>query len=321
MKVTVVIPNYNYGPFIAETLHSVLKQTYQDFEVIVIDDGSKDQSCQIVEDLKLQFKGRLRLIRQKNQGVAVARNTGITAAQGEFIAFLDADDIWLESTLATTMKFLQDNSNYGMVYGNTEFFESKTGKILGRNHGEGSPKIPYTGKCVEKLFVRGNFIPLMTVLIRKSIFTYVGLFDPQFRVGEDLDLWMRIAGKYEIGYIPQVLTRVRRHGRSLTFHALAHAKVNILRSKKCLRLYPELSKVVSKEIMDKKNYWGYYNLGMCLILDGKQKRGRKWLLKALRIDKNPFQNKIVMYYILSFVPGITLINQGRELLRKIRKQY
>lgn len=318
-RVSVVIPNFNYGAYIGETLQSALNQTYSDFELIVVDDGSTDNSLEIIRRFEDHFKGRLRLLTQPNQGVAVARNTGIQVSRGEMIAFLDADDIWLETTLEKTLGYLEAHPDCAMVYGNTEFFDSASGRSLGTDHGPGA-KEPHAGNCLEPLFLDGNFIPLMTVLMRRSVFDDIGHFDTRFKVGEDLDLWMRVAGKYLIGYIPEVLTRVRRHGGNLTFQSLASDKANVLILKKCLRLYPELKATLPEEKIKQRYYQSYYGLGSSLVLSGKKRRGRQWLRKALRLNGGLTHNKIGMYFTLSYLPGITWVNACRRAWRSSRQQ-
>jgi len=319
--VSIIVPNYNYGRFISETLRSILRQTFTDYEVIVIDDGSTDNSRDVVDHMASDFGERLTYIYQNNQGVSAARNKGIKTARGQYIAFIDADDIWLIDTLGKLVNFLENNPNISMVYGNTEFFDSSTYKSLGFDHGNNSLKIPYTGKCIDQLFIRGNFIPIMTTLTRREVFNSIGFFDVRFRVGEDLDMWLRLTASYEIGYINEVLCRVRRHGNNLTFNYLEDIKVEIIRTRKVLRMNPRLKEFLGEDIITKKWYLAYYHLGMQLILKSDRKKGRRWLKKALKLNLNPFINKIYIYYCLSYLPFIGIIDKARQSWRCINSLF
>jgi glycosyltransferase involved in cell wall biosynthesis len=137
LKVSVIIPAYNAMNYLPETLKSVLRQTFTDFEILIIDDGSSDNLVQWVSQL---VDPRIKLISQNNQGVSVARNTGITHAQGEFIAFLDADDLWEATKLEKQLHTLEDNPAVGLVYTWTAFID-QSGKFTGillASHAEGN---------------------------------------------------------------------------------------------------------------------------------------------------------------------------------------
>ena len=320
-SVSVVIPNYNYGAYIEEALISVFNQTFQDFEVIVVDDGSNDNSRELLRSLETKYEGRLKVIFQKNSGPSVARNKGIEMSKGNYIAFLDADDFWVSERLSKTVNFLINYPNYAMVYAKSIFFENATGKLLEEDHGIGTAKTRQSGKCLEGLFIQGNFIATGTILIQRFVFEKVGFFDKNFRGGEDLDMWMRIAARYEIGYIPEILVRVRSHGRNITFQMLSQAKQEVLRTKKCLRDNPYLKSKIGEETIKRKVYNGYYNLGRELILSNQQNRGRIWLQKALKIDPKWTKNKIFIYYLFSFFPFIKVIKCLRAYWHSLRKGF
>ncbi|MBW4608850.1 MAG: glycosyltransferase [Hassallia sp. WJT32-NPBG1] len=205
-KVSVIIPAYNALAYLAETVDSVFKQTFSDWELLIVDDGSSDGTAAWARQIT---DSRVRLICQKNQGSSVARNTGITAAKGEYIALLDADDLWEPTKLEKQVRFLEENPSIGLVDTWTILINQK-GKSTGRiivSSAEGD---------VWKQLVQ--FKPVCccdsTPLIRRSCFDNVGLFNPDLPYLEDLDMWIRLAGRYEFAAIKEPLVRYRQHPQS-----------------------------------------------------------------------------------------------------------
>ncbi len=298
--VTVIIPNFNYADFIEETLRSVLNQTFQDFEAIVIDDGSTDQSLQVIKKIRDEFRGKLILIEQENKGVYAARNRAIKIARGRYISFLDADDIWEPETLEGLVTYLEANPNCMMAYANASFFYNDTRRELGHNIGPGSKKTPHTGRCADKLFLEGNFIPFMTTILRRQAFEQVGFFNETLKVGGDYDMFMRIACLYPIGYVDRLLCRVRRHNRNLSFKLLLQAVTQIRILKKALKFFSDHQFRIDEMAVRKRWAQIYYELGTALVLNAEPKRARLALRKSLSMNPSFFSNKIVFYMFLSF---------------------
>ena len=162
-KISVIMPAYNSGRFIGEAIESVIKQTYPDLELIVIDDDSRDSTRSIVEDLQKKFPEKIRYIRQENGGPSKARNAGINQARGEYIAFLDADDIWHAFRLQEGMAILEKDPQIALVHGNITGI-SESGKAIKYF----SRKIRFlSGQIFEHLFLRKADIATSTVLLRK----------------------------------------------------------------------------------------------------------------------------------------------------------
>lgn len=307
-KISVIIPTYNYGAFIADCLESVLRQSCQDFEVLLMDDGSRDSTPQVVESFRARFAGRLHAVRyEKNQGVYKVRNDAIRAARGRYIAFLDADDIWEPGALETLSDYLETHPHEMMVYANTQFFYDDTKKDAGLNFGRGSGKTPCTGRCAAELFLRGNFIPFMTTVLRREVFDTAGLFDEKLKVGGDYDLFMRIACLCPIGYVDQVLCRVRRHGRNLSFRGFLQAITQVRILKKALQFFSEHGLTLEARAVDQRWAQIYYELGVALALTGKPRRARFFLKRSLRLNRRIFSNKAVLYWLLSFTPFAGLL--------------
>jgi len=201
--VSVVIPVFNGERFLAETLDSVFAQDYPSFEVIVVDDGSVDGTA----DVARSFEG-VRYIHQDNQGQAVARNTGINAARGELLAFLDADDLWTPNKLSVQVGYLLDHPEIGFTLARQRIFLEP-----------GAERPPWLrDDLIEEDHV--GFFP-STLVSRKSVFETIGVYDPSYRIGESAD-WFARARDAGIrrAIVQEVLLHKRVHGVNLT-HNLA----------------------------------------------------------------------------------------------------
>ena len=201
----------------------------------------------------------------------------------------------------------------------TKYFDTNTRRVIGYGFGEKSDKKPYVGKCVDKLFIFGNFIPAMACLLRREAIEDIGLFNEKSKVGEDYEYWLRLTSKYSIGYVDKILCSVRRHEHNLTFKFLKQAYSNLLTIKNVLNCVPYLAELVGPKNVQKKMYSIYYRLGIYSILDGHRKRGRTLLGRAWRLNPNPFINKIWPYYSLSYFPWIKPIARVREGLRLVKR--
>ncbi|MCP6757347.1 MAG: glycosyltransferase family 2 protein [Fischerella sp. CENA71] len=200
-KVSVIIPAYNAMFFLPETLESVLQQTFTDFEVLIVNDGSSDHIVEWASDIA---DSRVKLISQENQRVSAARNTGIAHAHGEYIAFLDADDLWEPTKLEKQVRCLDDKPEVGLVYTWTLLVDKEnnpTGRIFA-SHLEGN--------IWDKLLVNDPIASGSSAMVRRICFDTVGLFDRDLAYAPDLDMWVRIALRYPIAVVKEPLLRYRQ---------------------------------------------------------------------------------------------------------------
>lgn len=215
--VTVVIPAYNAAAFIEETLESVRAQTYADYELLVVDDGSSDGTYDVV----IRYLQRTRLlgrcVRQENRGIAAARNAGLRAARGAFIALLDHDDLWDPEKLQVVMREFKRHPEVGLICCNERIVDD--GRVV-RTTRTG----PAAARMYERLLFRGNLLAASTSVFRKEPALAIGGFreQPEFNTVEDYDFWMRFSQVATLHFIPDVLgtyqVRSRGASRRIVYH-------------------------------------------------------------------------------------------------------
>lgn len=208
--VSVIIPSYNAENFIEETILSVLNQTYQNFEIIIIDDASEDGTANVVERLAAK-DGRITLYKTAHTGrPAVLRNIGIKKARGSFIAFLDSDDIWTKEKLEEQIKLFQSNKSLSLVYSVSRTFGDVN--IVSLKY-EILP-IPFKAAYNKKdLLMKGNPVTCSSVVAPKKLILKAGGFDEHndFAFVEDFDLWIKLSGYGTLGFIPKIHVLYRIH--------------------------------------------------------------------------------------------------------------
>ena len=204
--VSVVIPVYNGSRYLREAIDSVLAQTYERVEVIAVDDGSTDDSPAILES----YGDRIRVIRQQNQGVGAARNAGVVAAHGEFVGFLDQDDIWRPHKLIRQIEEIEKNPDIGLVHSEVEHFDEIQGRTIERFNEDRSDLL--VGDCYEQLLL-GNGIFNCSVLVRRNVIEEAGMFDTNIcgNTVQDYDLWLRCARLTKFAYCSEELAVYRLH--------------------------------------------------------------------------------------------------------------
>ena len=208
--VSVVIPAFNSADSIAATIASVLAQTYRPLEIIVVDDGSTDDTLAVAQAIS----PAARVWRQANAGPASARNRGIREARGELLAFLDADDGWLPEKLALQVPLLLERPEVGLVHTDVTFFDPHSDREWSADVG----RAQFVGHCTAA-FLNHNRVLASSVLMRRALLEQTGLFDEQFVGTEDYDLWLRLSRLCEFAYLDLPLVRYRFQAGSLSSHS------------------------------------------------------------------------------------------------------
>jgi len=206
--VSVVIPTYNYARFLGEAVESALGQTHPSVEVIVVDDGSTDET----QDVLRRFGKAIINVRKVNQGLSAARNTGIVHARGAFIAFLDSDDIWLPEKLTRQLALFDGAPTVGLV-GSNGFLIRQNGEILDTVRYEAVISRP---KLLRKLLMGNCISGGSAACIRRECLGKVGGFDESLRSAEDWDMWLRIVSHYDVRFASEPLVKIRMTENSMS---------------------------------------------------------------------------------------------------------
>ena len=206
-KVSIIIPAYNAESTIKCTIESVQKQTYRDYELIIIDDGSSDRTAKIVREIA---DNRLKLFNYKNRGLSTSRNRGIQQATGEYIAFLDADDLWTKDKLEKQIAILETNPEVGVVYSQTYYIDSQSSFLYYCD------PVSFTGNVLPELLLTNFLHNGSNPLIRKQAVATVGEFDSSLNSSEDWDYYLRLAALYSFAVVPEYQVLYRRSGNNMS---------------------------------------------------------------------------------------------------------
>jgi glycosyltransferase involved in cell wall biosynthesis len=280
-KVSVIMPVLNGQKYIGQAVESIASQTFKDFELIVVNDGSTDGT---LDQLK-RFAGRidLRCIHHETpQGIARSVNDGIRHAQGQFIAFLDHDDLWFPDFLQTQMAHLDQHPDVGMVHSDFQTIDG-AGNILEASVATDRDRKRVSGRVFPDLFM-DSFIVGNSVLIRKECFDRLGTFDETLRIG-DYHMWLRIARHYKVDYTPKVLTAYRQHQTqdSRTFSA-EDIPPGLMAIQSILELYPEVRQELGPRTIRHRTAALYWDVAHALFLKGVGRNTRIFLAKAIRLE-------------------------------------
>ncbi len=294
--VSVVCPAYNCAQFIAPALESVFAQTFHPIEVIVVDDGSTDSTPELIKSYR-----EVCYLRQVNSGPSAARNSGIRAARGEYVAFLDLDDLWIPEKLSNQVAALESCPEAGLAFSDMSLFSNGGSEELTmfqkyRLTAEYFGHERLIDRAVAKL-VTMNFIPTSSVVARKTALTQAGGFDEQFRKSEDWDLWLRMALRYPIIYSPELLTLKRVHevNTSRDSEGMNVASLQVL--EKLKRDHQELLEELGVDIKSVLRD-GYRNLGYFYLRQISLAEARRALGQSLSLG---FQSRALVYFLSTFL--------------------
>jgi glycosyltransferase involved in cell wall biosynthesis len=282
-RVSVIIPTFNRRDYLPIALDSVLAQTYTDYEIVIIDDGSTDDT----RDILAPYEKSIRYFYQENLGIAAARNRGIEESRGTYLALLDSDDYWLPGKLACQVEGLEKNPQWGMVATRCSSI-SPDGRFRRHNRPGKS------GWILTDLF-KSNFIRTSSAMITRQCLEQVGLFDTSLPECEEYDLWLRIAHRYPIGFITQPLTVYtdNPHGVSTDSLAGRHVRIRVL-DKEYLR------ECLPPALYRRRMARNYHYLGRHYLRRGRRSEGKNYLRQAAQL--NPLDLKNLFHYLLNLFP-------------------
>lgn len=198
--VSVITPTYNRAGFIAEALNSVLAQSYGNFELLVVDDGSTDETATVLESFTPD--SRVRCFYQPNQGQSVARNLALAHARGDLVCFLDSDNVWPETKLARQVAVFRDAPEVDVVYGDIITIDEQGREVSRKNMRRHSGHIAFP-------MLKDNCVSMNTTMARKRCFDEMGGMSGQRRVADDYDLWLKFSARYHFYYLPEYLAYYR----------------------------------------------------------------------------------------------------------------
>jgi glycosyltransferase involved in cell wall biosynthesis len=310
ITVSVVIPAYNAARFIGGAIESVLAQTYADYEVIVVDDGSRDQTADVVSG----FGQRVRLIAQANAGASAARNRGVREAAGSWIAFLDSDDEWQPSHLEVLLARAASAPEAHLVYG---------GKITVDQHGEVVPWKPsFPSGWIFGDLVEDCLITTSTIIVRSATLRGLGGFaeKPEFRVAEDWDLYLRLAASHQIAAAPDTCVTYRRLPSSLSHEVVAAVMGDLAALRTAERLMTEgiVAPENHPERIDLGERWrrAYREGVVHLFTSGEYEVARRIGMEALR--RGFWIAPALTRTVLASLPA-SVLRQLRNLGRHLRR--
>jgi glycosyltransferase involved in cell wall biosynthesis len=308
-KVSIIIPTYNRYELLLETIQSVLAQTYQDYEMLIIDDGSSDGTYDRIQTLFGEY-AKVKIVEQANQGRSAARNKGLSIARGEYIVFCDDDDWFLPEYLEKHVSNLDTHLNYGIIFSDMNFCDSH-GKLICRGseyHGVRPP----SGEIFEAMLIKCLVYAPACAMVRKQCLDEIGDFDESLEGIEDWDLWLRLAARYKFFFLDEPLSNYRIHSQMSTYQQVdLISKLKKIRAKICEM--PEF-KVASRET--KSRFYVIY--GTMKIMIGEISPGRNLLVEGLK--SNPVQVRAYFLYLCS-VFGVRIFREiifvKRWLVRKL----
>jgi glycosyltransferase involved in cell wall biosynthesis len=296
--VSVIIPAYNASSWIVETIDSVLSQDYQNIEIIVIDDGSTDDTRNIINT----FGNDVKYFYKNNGGQSSARNLALKYAKGKYVAFIDSDDLWETNKLSLQVELLE-STGLKWVYSDGIAFDSSTKLELFKFSQKSEH---YKGDILVNLF-KSCFIPMPSVIVNNEVFQKVGFFneDNRFRNREDWEMWIRIAESYPVAYISKELVKYRVHKNSVTGteSLIQRLNGNILVIEQAVQRNPYHLEKYQNQVLSEL----YYSVARALAIQGNSQNAKLFFAKAIK--QKPFS--IIFYVSWLLAPLMPLIENFR----------
>ena len=294
-QVSVVIPARNAAPFLAQALDSVFAQEFPSLEVVIVDDGSTDGT----PDLARRYGRGVRVLSQPPSGSGRARNLGLEASEGDLVAFLDADDLWMPGKLALQIPVLMADPTLGLVFADLVPFGGPggEGRSFFRERG-------FDGRCTVSSIFLHDMIYTSTVVLRRSCLAATGPFDASLPIGQDTDLWLRIALARPFSVVERPLARYRLHAANTTRNSrlLAQCVVTIGERylDRCIAAEPGMERALREDLARKR--WHHWFLEGCALQhEGRGREARRFLARAIR--EKPLRARAYAFYVKSLLAG------------------
>ncbi len=300
--VSIIIPTYNREHLLSRAIQSVLNQTYQDFELIIVDDGSTDDTGKVVKSFNCEIIKYIR--HDKNRGLPAARNTGIRVAKGDYIAFQDSDDEWMPEKLERQIRAFETASPaVGIVY---------TGRYrIINNQKDYAPPTKLTPKDgdLSCSLLRACWMPPQATLVKRECFKRVGMFNERFRALGDWELFLRMSKYYQFKFIDEPLAILYRQPDSITANKSALLKA----SKQILEAFFDDFKK-DKTVLARR----YFSLGHLLCSNGKLSEGRDYFVRSVKAY--PLNIRVFSAFLVSLL-GKNIYNMVAKSYRRIMKPF
>ncbi|SKB12237.1 Glycosyl transferase, group 2 family protein [Planktothrix sp. PCC 11201] len=307
--ISVIIPVYNAELTIKETIESVLNQTFKDWELIIIDDGSQDSTVRIIREIE---DSRIRIFSYSNAGLASSRNRGIDHAQGEYITFLDADDLWTPDKLEAQFQALQEHPEAAVAYSWTDYIDQSSQFL------HSGRQITINGDVYEHLLVNNFLENGSNPLIRKQALNQVGEFDTSLKAGEDWDMWLRLAADYQFVVVtrPQILYRVSTGSMSSQIKNQERECLKVI--EKAFKFAPE-----SLQPLKRKTLAELYKYLMWKIFQQQPSHKQGLILMEYLINYSthePEWKKEIKFILIMFIKSLTTLILPSRFSQKILKK-
>jgi glycosyltransferase involved in cell wall biosynthesis len=294
--VSIVIPTYNHKQYVWQAVDSALAQTYLHCEVIVVDDGSTDGTGEMLNE---RYGDRIRYIYQENQGLSATRNTGTRVARGEFIHYCDADDQLLPAEVGRCLDVFREHPDATLVY-----------SLCQRVEDDGKTPIPYewpplpSGDIFCQLLTSpvGNFVPQCAALMRRQAVLDAGGFNENLRAAEDWDMWLRLAARHKLVFLPEFLARYRVRPDAMHTDPLrmAVARLQVVQT---ARRYPGRERCMDDAAYDRFEAGRHHQLAMVYWAQGRRADARRAFHDAICMDSSGAALRRVYIWFTYFLPS------------------
>jgi glycosyltransferase involved in cell wall biosynthesis len=302
-RVTAVIPTFQHGAFVAQAVSSVLSQTYTEIETVVVDDGSTDDTSDVLRG----FGSAIKVIRQPNRGLSAARNTGVEASMGELVAFLDADDLWLPTKIEKQVPRFEDD-RVGLVGADIVCFDAvgeyPEPTLRARNLARGRV---YPGFITNQAVIH-----MPTAVVRRECFQQIGYFDETLTSLEDLDMWHRISRRWAVDYVDEPLARYRWSAGQMSRNEVRMLVNGIRVREKSVAADPELLSL-DRGLLDSAFFDLYLELARKLIKHGSAAAAREQLGEYRR--RRGVTASLLLHWLASWSPVLPASVLWRVLYR------